>query len=185
MLYRSISICGAVTANELNTSILAKFCSDVSRKLSLARQSTSGHWRLHSWTPQLTCSLSRSGNLKAGNVAENNFSIRSSSWGFDQPSSNGRYLTCNDGITCVLTNFKQKKKMITKRNTNYLINFNFHLQSNEFAFRLFFFMWMVLMDRWMDGWVHLLGRRSHSAAYVQKKVGLLIHDGYLLEFVGN
>lgn len=100
MLYRSISICGAVTANELNTSIRAKFCSEVSKKLSSLRQFTSGHCFLHSCTPQLTCNLSRSGNLKAGNVAENNFSIKSSSCGFDQPSSNGRYLTCNDGITC-------------------------------------------------------------------------------------
>lgn len=61
---------------------------------------TFGHGPLHNWTPQLTCSRSRSGNLNAGNVAVYSFSTKSSSWGFDQPSSVGLSLLSNAGITC-------------------------------------------------------------------------------------
>lgn len=126
---RSSSICGAVTANELNTSIRANCLSASSEKDSSERQLTFSkykkrqmillivktHWNahkltfghppLHSWTPQLTCNRSRSGNLKAGNVAVNSFSTKSSACGFDQPSSAGRRRVRRAGIT-----FKKKKK---------------------------------------------------------------------------
>lgn len=131
---RSISICGAVTASELNTcnrdrwvvefrrnsSLLVQFIWKENRKSFVKnkrkcctqRQSlTVGHNSLQSWTPQVTCNRSRSGNLNAGKVALNNFSTISSLLGWDHPSSMYRLFSVNAGITLNRTIWKEKKKI--------------------------------------------------------------------------
>lgn len=130
-LSRSSSICGAVTANELNTSMRAN-CSSASRingssvlqstwkKLRFLKSNvvfasrclhTCGHCARHNWTPQLTCNRSRSGNLNAGKVAVKSFSTKSSTCGFDHPSSAGRSRVNSAGITCSIRRNGQNKNV--------------------------------------------------------------------------
>lgn len=63
---------------------------------------TYGQSSRHSWTPQLTCNRSRSGNLNAGNVVVKSLSTKSSMCGLDQPSSVGRIRVANAGITYLI-----------------------------------------------------------------------------------